>query len=106
MARTSARYYLERDAQPDVFTSVPATMWWSVTAMTTVTSAARTRTWENGERVQLVATALFESVRTIWRKCHGLYRRALGGVYLRTVLASSTSSLMLLVLADGHTWTQ
>jgi len=29
-------YYAERDAQPGVFTSIPATMWWAVATLTTV----------------------------------------------------------------------
>lgn len=29
-------YYAEKDAQPDVFTSIPAAMWWGVTTLTTV----------------------------------------------------------------------
>ena len=29
-------YYAERNAQPDVFTSIPAAMWWSVATLTTV----------------------------------------------------------------------
>ncbi len=29
-------YYVERDAQPDRFPSIPATMWWAVTTVTTV----------------------------------------------------------------------
>lgn len=29
-------YYVERPAQPEVFSSIPATMWWSVATLTTV----------------------------------------------------------------------
>lgn len=29
-------YFAEREAQPQVFTSIPATMWWSVTTLTTI----------------------------------------------------------------------
>merc|ERR1719272_812478 len=29
-------YYIETDAQPVVFGSIPASLWWSVTALTTV----------------------------------------------------------------------
>ncbi len=29
-------YYAEHDAQPDVFTSIPASVWWGVTTLTTV----------------------------------------------------------------------
>ena len=29
-------YYAERNSQPDVFTSIPATMWWAVATLTTV----------------------------------------------------------------------
>ena len=29
-------YYVEHDAQPDAFTSIPATMWWSIATLTTV----------------------------------------------------------------------
>lgn len=29
-------YYVERDVQPDVFSSIPATMWWAVVTLTTV----------------------------------------------------------------------
>ncbi|GAB3691559.1 hypothetical protein GCM10027592_09670 [Spirosoma flavus] len=33
---SSVMYYVEHSAQPDQFSSIPATMWWGVTAMTTV----------------------------------------------------------------------
>lgn len=33
---SSVMYYVEHPAQPDKFTSIPATMWWGVSAMTTV----------------------------------------------------------------------
>jgi len=33
---STAMYYVETEAQPEQFSSIPATMWWSVTAMTTV----------------------------------------------------------------------
>ncbi|GAB4027887.1 ion transporter [Spirosoma koreense] len=33
---SSIMYYVEHPAQPDQFSSIPATMWWGVTAMTTV----------------------------------------------------------------------
>lgn len=33
---SSVMYYVEHPAQPDKFSSIPATMWWGVTAMTTV----------------------------------------------------------------------
>jgi voltage-gated potassium channel len=29
-------YYVESAAQPDVFTSIPAAMWWGISALTTV----------------------------------------------------------------------
>ena len=29
-------YFVEHDAQPDKFSSIPAAMWWSVTTLTTV----------------------------------------------------------------------
>ena len=29
-------YYAEKEAQPDVFTSIPAAMWWAVATLTTV----------------------------------------------------------------------
>jgi voltage-gated potassium channel len=29
-------YYVEHDAQPDAFSSIPATMWWSIATLTTV----------------------------------------------------------------------
>ena len=29
-------YYVERDAQPDKFSSIPATMWWGIATLTTV----------------------------------------------------------------------
>jgi voltage-gated potassium channel len=29
-------YYVEHDAQPDLFSSIPATMWWSIATLTTV----------------------------------------------------------------------
>jgi len=33
---SSAIYYVEADSQPDVFTSIPAAMWWGISALTTV----------------------------------------------------------------------
>jgi voltage-gated potassium channel len=33
---SSVMYFVEHPAQPDKFTSIPATMWWGVSAMTTV----------------------------------------------------------------------
>jgi voltage-gated potassium channel len=33
---SSAIYYIEADSQPDVFTSIPAAMWWGISALTTV----------------------------------------------------------------------
>ena len=33
---SSVMYYVEHPAQPDKFSSIPATMWWGVSAMTTV----------------------------------------------------------------------
>lgn len=33
---SSVMYYVEHNAQPDKFSSIPATMWWGVSAMTTV----------------------------------------------------------------------
>lgn len=33
---SSVMYYVEHSAQPDKFSSIPATMWWGVSAMTTV----------------------------------------------------------------------
>jgi voltage-gated potassium channel len=33
---SSVLYYCENSVQPDVFTSIPATMWWSVATLTTV----------------------------------------------------------------------
>jgi voltage-gated potassium channel len=33
---SSIMYYAEREAQPDVFTSIPAAMWWAVCTLTTV----------------------------------------------------------------------
>lgn len=33
---SSLMYYIENEAQPDVFTSIPATMWWGVATLTTV----------------------------------------------------------------------
>ena len=32
----SLMYYIERDSQPELFSSIPATMWWSVSTLTTV----------------------------------------------------------------------
>jgi len=29
-------YYIEHEAQPEVFTSIPATMWWAIATLTTV----------------------------------------------------------------------
>ena len=33
---SSAIYYVEVDTQPEVFTSIPAAMWWGISALTTV----------------------------------------------------------------------
>lgn len=33
---SSALYYIENPAQPEVFSSIPATMWWAVATLTTV----------------------------------------------------------------------
>lgn len=33
---SSLMYFAEHDDQPDVFTSIPATMWWSIVTLTTV----------------------------------------------------------------------
>jgi voltage-gated potassium channel len=33
---SSVMFYVEHDAQPDKFSSIPATMWWSVATLTTV----------------------------------------------------------------------
>lgn len=33
---SSLMYYIENEAQPEVFTSIPATMWWGVATLTTV----------------------------------------------------------------------
>jgi len=33
---SSSIYYVEADTQPDVFTSIPAAMWWGISALTTV----------------------------------------------------------------------
>lgn len=33
---SSLMYYIENEAQPDVFTSIPATMWWAIATLTTV----------------------------------------------------------------------
>lgn len=33
---SSMMYYIEHEAQPEVFTSIPATMWWGVATLTTV----------------------------------------------------------------------
>lgn len=33
---SSCVYYIERNAQPDLFSSIPATMWWGVVTMTTL----------------------------------------------------------------------
>ena len=33
---SSAIYYVESDTQPEVFTSIPAAMWWGILALTTV----------------------------------------------------------------------
>lgn len=33
---SSIMYYVEHPAQPEIFSSIPATMWWGVNAMTTV----------------------------------------------------------------------
>lgn len=36
MLASSLMYYVEREAQPEVFTSIPAAMWWGVVTLTTV----------------------------------------------------------------------
>ncbi|TPV93622.1 MAG: ion transporter [Myxococcales bacterium FL481] len=36
LVASTAIYYIERDAQPDVFGSIPASMWWAVVTLTTV----------------------------------------------------------------------
>ncbi|MYH03989.1 MAG: ion transporter [Cenarchaeum sp. SB0669_bin_11] len=33
---SSFMYYIERDAQPDVFYSIPASMWWGIVTLTTI----------------------------------------------------------------------
>lgn len=33
---STTMYYVEREAQPDQFTSIPATMWWGIATLTTV----------------------------------------------------------------------
>ena len=33
---SSLMYYIEREAQPDAFSSIPATMWWGIATLTTV----------------------------------------------------------------------
>ena len=33
---SSVMYYIERDAQPEVFTSIPASIWWGIVTLTTV----------------------------------------------------------------------
>jgi len=33
---SSAMYFIEHDAQPEAFSSIPATMWWAVATLTTV----------------------------------------------------------------------
>lgn len=36
LVASSLMYYAERNAQPDLFSSIPATMWWGVATLTTV----------------------------------------------------------------------
>jgi len=36
MISSTLMYYAEHEAQPDAFSSIPATMWWGVSALTTV----------------------------------------------------------------------
>jgi voltage-gated potassium channel len=33
---SSLMYYVENDAQPDKFSSIPATMWWGIATLTTI----------------------------------------------------------------------
>lgn len=33
---STTMYYVEREAQPEKFTSIPATMWWGIATLTTV----------------------------------------------------------------------
>jgi voltage-gated potassium channel len=33
---STVMFYVEREAQPDKFTSIPATMWWGIATLTTV----------------------------------------------------------------------
>ncbi len=36
MFASSLMYYVENSAQPDVFSSIPAAMWWGIATLTTV----------------------------------------------------------------------
>jgi voltage-gated potassium channel len=36
LCASSSIYFLERDAQPEAFSSIPAAMWWAISTLTTV----------------------------------------------------------------------
>lgn len=36
LVSSTLMYYFENDAQPDVFSSIPATMWWGIVTLTTI----------------------------------------------------------------------
>ena len=60
---SSAIYYVEVDTQPDVFTSIPAAMWWGISALTTVGYGDITPVTQLGKFlggiIQLLGIAIF-----------------------------------------------
>ena len=60
---SSAIYYVESDTQPEVFTSIPAAMWWGISALTTVGEGDITTVTPFGKFlggiIQLLGIAIF-----------------------------------------------
>lgn len=58
---SSIMYYLERDAQPEIFSSIPAAMWWGITSLTPLAAVNIATTWGRvfGGVVALLGLGLF-----------------------------------------------